>query len=186
MTATRIETDSFGPIEVAADRYWGAQTQRSLQNFRIGGERMPPALIHALGVQKAEAMTMVCAQVIGNHTTISLAGASGHFELNVFKPVIIYNLAQSIHLLSDACRSFTENCVTGITANEERIATLLDESLMLVTALNPHIGYDKAAKIAKKALAEGSTLKDSGLALGYLTAEQFDAWVRPGEMIHPT
>jgi fumarate hydratase class II len=135
---------------------------------------------------QAEAMTMVCAQVMGNHMTISVAGASGHFELNVFKPVIIYNLIQSIRLLTDACRSFAENCVVGITANEDRIATLLAESLMLVTALNPHIGYDKSAKIAKKALAEGTTLKAAGVALGYLTAEQFDAWVRPEEMIHPT
>jgi fumarate hydratase class II len=134
---------------------------------------------------QAEALTMVCAQVIGNHTTITVAGAGGHLELNVFKPVIIFNLLQSIRLLADACRSFAENCIAGIIANENRIARFLDECLMLVTALNPHIGYDKAATIAKKALADGITLKAAGIALDYLTAEEFDAWIRPEEMIHP-
>jgi len=134
---------------------------------------------------QSEALTMVCAQVIGNHTTVSLAGATGHFELNVFKPVIIYNVAQSIRLLADAAVSFTDNCVAGVTANEKRIATLLSESLMLVTALNPHIGYDKAAKIAKKAHAEHTTLKQAGLALGYLTEEEFHAWVKPADMVRP-
>ncbi|TWB21195.1 fumarase class II [Nitrospirillum amazonense] len=135
---------------------------------------------------QSEAMTMVCAQVMGNHTTVTIAGATGHFELNVFKPVIIYNVAQSIRLLADAAVSFTDNCVVGITANEDRIAKSLHESLMLVTALNPHIGYDKAAKIAKKAHAEGTTLKAAGLVLGFLTEAEFDAWVRPEDMIHPS
>ncbi|MDG3442055.1 class II fumarate hydratase [Nitrospirillum amazonense] len=135
---------------------------------------------------QSEAMTMVCAQVMGNHTTVTIAGATGHFELNVFKPVIIYNVAQSIRLLADAAVSFTDNCVIGITANEDRIAKSLHESLMLVTALNPHIGYDKAAKIAKKAHAEGTTLKAAGLALGFLTEAEFDAWVKPEDMIHPS
>ena len=134
---------------------------------------------------QSEAMTMVCAQVIGNHTTITVGGASGHFELNVFKPVIVYNLMQSIQILSDSCVSFTDNCVVGITANEERIRALLYGSLMLVTALNPHIGYDNAAKIAKKAHAEGTTLKEAALSLGLLTSEQFDQWVRPESMIGP-
>jgi fumarate hydratase class II len=132
---------------------------------------------------QSEAMTMVCAQVMGNHTTVSIAGATGHFELNVFKPVIIFNVLQSVKLLADACRSFADNCVVGITANEERIADSLAKSLMLVTALNPHIGYDKAAKVAKKALAEDKTLKDAAIELGFLTAEQFDQWVRPQDMI---
>ncbi|MEE3626886.1 class II fumarate hydratase [Nitrospirillum sp. BR 11752] len=135
---------------------------------------------------QSEAMTMVCAQVMGNHTTVTIAGATGHFELNVFKPVIIHNVAESIRLLADAAVSFTDNCVMGITANEDRIAKSLHESLMLVTALNPHIGYDKAAKIAKKAHAEGTTLKAAGLALGFLTEAEFDAWVRPEDMIHPS
>ena len=135
---------------------------------------------------QSEALTMVCAQVIGNHTTVSIAGATGHFELNVFKPVIIFNVAQSIRLLSDAAVSFTDNCVVGTEANHDRIATLLSESLMLVIALNPHIGYDKAAKIAKKAHAEGTTLKEAGIALGFLTEQQFDEWVKPEDMVHPT
>ncbi|NCC21184.1 MAG: class II fumarate hydratase [Alphaproteobacteria bacterium] len=131
---------------------------------------------------QCEALTMVCAQVMGNHTTVTVAGSQGHFELNVFKPVIIYNVLQSLRLLSDACASFTERCVTGIEPNRERIEKLLHESLMLVTALNPHIGYDNAAKIAKKAHADGTTLKEAGLALGLLTETQFDAWIRPEEM----
>lgn len=134
---------------------------------------------------QSEALTMVAAQVMGNHTTITIAGATGHFELNVFKPVIAYNLLQSIRLLADAARSFTDNCVVGIVANEGRIATLLNESLMLVTALNPHIGYDNAARIAKKAHHDGTSLKAAGIALGLLTAEQFDTWVIPADMIHP-
>ena len=134
---------------------------------------------------QCEALTMVCAQVMGNHTTVSIAGSNGHFELNVFKPVMIYNVLQSIRLLTDAARSFTENCVLGIEANVERIEKLRDESLMLVTALNPHIGYDNAAKIAKKAHKEGTTLKAAALALGLLTEEQFDQWVRPENMVAP-
>ena len=135
---------------------------------------------------QCEAMTMVCTQVMGNHVTVSIAGASGHFELNVFKPVIIYNVLQSIRLLADAAVSFTDNCVVGIQANRERIDQLLHDSLMLVTALNPHIGYDNAAKIAKKAHKEGTTLKEAGIALGLLTAEQFDQWVRPETMLGPS
>ncbi|AIL12727.1 fumarate hydratase [Candidatus Paracaedimonas acanthamoebae] len=134
---------------------------------------------------QCEALTMVCAQVMGNHTTITIAGSNGHFELNVFKPVIIYNILQSIQLLNDACHSFVDHCVDGIQANEDRIHKLLYESLMLVTALNPHIGYDKAAQIAKKAHYEGTTLKDAALSLGYLTAEQFNSWVQPASMIGP-
>jgi fumarate hydratase class II len=135
---------------------------------------------------QSEAMTMVCAQVMGNNVTITFAGATGHFELNVFKPVIIYNLLQSIRLLADACRSFTDNCVVGIEARTDRIEQLLHESLMLVTALNPHIGYDNAAKVAKKAHAENTTLKQAAIALGLLTAEQFDEWVRPETMVGPS
>ena len=134
---------------------------------------------------QTEAMTMLCAQVMGNHTTITVAGATGHFELNVFKPVLIYNLLQSAKLIGDGCDSFRENCVEGIQANEERIAKLMHESLMLVTALNPHIGYDNAAKVAKKAYAENSTLKEAAVALELLTAEQFDDWVRPETMLGP-
>lgn len=134
---------------------------------------------------QCEAMTMVCAQVMGNHVAVSVGGATGHFELNVFKPVIAYNVLQSIRLIADASVSFTDNCVSGIEANVERIEKLRDESLMLVTALNPHIGYDNAAKIAKKAHKEGTTLKQAALSLKLLTAEQFDEWVRPEDMVGP-
>jgi fumarate hydratase, class II len=134
---------------------------------------------------QSEAMTMVCAQVFGNHTAITFAGANGHFELNVFKPVIIFNFLQSVRLLADAARSFTDNCVVGIEVNTDRVNKLLNESLMLVTALNPHIGYDNAAKIAKKAHKEGTTLVEAGVALGLLTPEQFSQWVRPLDMIGP-
>ena len=134
---------------------------------------------------QSEAMTMVAAQVMGNQTTVSIAGSNGHFELNVFKPVIIFNVLQSIRLITDACNSFTDNCVVGIVANKTRITQLLNESLMLVTSLNPHIGYDNAAKAAKKAHHEGTTLKAAAMELGLLTSEQFDQWVRPEDMIAP-
>ena len=134
---------------------------------------------------QCEALTMLCAQVMGNHVAVTVAGSNGHFELNVFKPVMIYNVLQSMRLIADGCNSFTDNCVTGITANEDRIEKLLNESLMLVTALNPHIGYDNAAKIAKKAHADGSTLKEAGEELGLLTSEQFNEWINPLDMIKP-
>ena len=128
---------------------------------------------------------MVCAQVMGNHVTITVAGSNGHFELNVFKPVLIYNLLQSAKLIGDACDSFRVNCVEGIEADRERITQLMTQSLMLVTALNPHIGYDNAAKVAKKAYAENSTLKAAATALGLLSDQQFDEWVRPETMLGP-
>ena len=134
---------------------------------------------------QSEAMTMVAAQVMGNHVAVTIGGATGHFELNVFKPVIIYNVLQSIRLIGDACVSFTDNCVVGIEANKGRITQLLNESLMLVTSLNPHIGYDNAAKAAKKAHKEGKTLKQAAMELKLLTSEQFDKWVRPEDMIAP-
>lgn len=132
---------------------------------------------------QCEAVTMVCAQVMGNHTTVTIAGSNGHFELNVFKPVIIYNVLQSIKLLSDSCRNFADKCVKDIEADVDRINYLMNKSLMLVTALNPHIGYDNAAKIAKKAHHEGSTLKEAAVALGLLTGEEFDKWVIPENMV---
>ncbi|MBX2929202.1 MAG: class II fumarate hydratase [Saprospiraceae bacterium] len=129
-----------------------------------------------------EALTMVCAQVIGNDMAVSIGGASGHFELNVFKPVIASNVLQSARLLGDACRSFNYHCAIGIEPNRSAIQRHLENSLMLVTALNPHIGYEKAAAIAKKAHKEDKTLKEAAVESGYLTAEQFDAWVRPEDM----
>jgi fumarate hydratase, class II len=132
---------------------------------------------------QSEAMTMLCAQVMGNDVAINIGGASGNFELNVFKPLIIHNFVHSGRLLADGCDSFREHCAIGIEPNRKRIAQLLNESLMLVTALNPHIGYDKAAQIAKKAHKEGTTLREAAIASGHLTGEQFDAWVRPEAMI---
>lgn len=134
---------------------------------------------------QCESVTMLCASVMGNHVGITIGGSNGHFELNVFKPMMIANFLQSARLIGDGCVSFTDNCVVGIEPNEERIAALLRESLMLVTALNPHIGYDNAAKTAKKAHKEGTTLKEAAMALGHLTSEEFDAWVRPENMIGP-
>ena len=135
---------------------------------------------------QAEALTMVCCQVFGNQTTVSVAGSQGHFELNVYKPVMAYALMQSIRLLADAARSFTDHCVVGIKANEKRIAELMERSLMLVTALTPKIGYDNAAKIAKAAHANGTTLRHEAVKGGYVTEAEFDALVRPEKMIGPS
>ena len=126
---------------------------------------------------------MVAVQVMGNDAAIGFAASQGNFELNVFKPVIAYNLLQSIRLLADGMHSFEEHCVRGIAANRERIDELMRRSLMLVTALTPHIGYDRAAEIAKRAHREGTTLREAALASGYVSAEDFDRWVRPGEMV---
>lgn len=134
---------------------------------------------------QCEALTMVCAQVLGNDAAIGFAGSQGNFELNVYKPIMIYNLIQSIYLISDSCESFTTHCVVGIQADEARIAEHLNNSLMLVTALNPVIGYDKAAEIAKKAYKEASTLREACLALGYLDGDEFDAAIKPKAMAHP-
>jgi fumarate hydratase, class II len=134
---------------------------------------------------QCEAMTMVCCQVFGNHTAITVAGSQGHFELNVYKPVLAYCMMHSIQLLSDAARSFTEHCVKGIRADEKRIRDLMQRSLMLVTALAPKIGYDNAAKVAKEAHARGTTLKEEALRLGFVTAAEFDRLVQPDKMTHP-
>ena len=134
---------------------------------------------------QCEAMIMVGIQVIGNDVAVTTAGSRGNLELNVCKPVIAYNVMQSISLMTDACRSFREFCIVDLVPNLEQIQRHLANSLMLVTALSPEIGYDKAAEVAKKAHKEGSTLKEAALALGYLTAEQFDAAVRPEDMTHP-
>uniref|UniRef100_UPI00358E21FF fumarate hydratase, mitochondrial isoform X2 n=1 Tax=Myxine glutinosa TaxID=7769 RepID=UPI00358E21FF len=134
---------------------------------------------------QCEAITMVAAQVMGNNVATTFGASSGHFELNVFKPMIVRNVLQSVRLLGDSCRSFADHCVSGMQANHERISQLMNNSLMLVTALNPHIGYDKAAQIAKKAHKDGTTLKEAALELGLLTSEQFDQWVKPQDMLGP-
>ena len=132
---------------------------------------------------QCEAMTMVCAQIMGNDVAIGVGGLQGHYELNVFKPVMAANILQSAQLIGDACTSFTSNCVEGIEPNHDRIEKLVNNSLMLVTTLNTKIGYYKAAEIANKAYNEGSSLKKAALSLGYLTSEEFDQWVKPEDMI---
>jgi fumarate hydratase class II len=131
---------------------------------------------------QCEALTMVCCQVFGNHTAITVGASHGHFELNVYKPVLAYNMLQSIRLLADAARSFADNCVSGIRANEARITELMQRSLMLVTAVAPKIGYDRAAEIAKAAHANGTTLREEAVRLGYLSQAEFDRLVRPERM----
>ena len=135
---------------------------------------------------QCEALTMLCCQVMGNDVAISIGGAAGNFELNVFKPLIAHNFLQSLRLLADGMQSFERHCVQGISANRERISDLMARSLMLVTALVPHIGYDKAAEIAKRASHENTSLKQAALALGYVTAEDYERWVVPASMIRPS
>ena len=146
------------------------------------GRRLCPGKVNPT---QSESLTMVAVQVMGNDVAIGIAASQGNFELNVFKPVIIFNFLNSVRLLADGMRSFDEHCAVGIEPDTERIAEYVKNSLMLVTALNPHIGYDKSAQIAKKAHKEGTSLKEAALALGHLSEEDFDRWVRAEEMTHP-
>lgn len=182
-----LNTLAVSPMKIANDiRLLGSGPRSGIGEIILPANEPGSSIMPGkVNPTQCEALTMVCAQVMGNHVAISVAGSNGHFELNVFKPVMIYNLLQSIRLLADSARSFTDHCVVGIEANEKRIKALMENSLMLVTALNPHIGYDNAAKIAKKAHADGTTLKEAALALALLTAEQFDEWVDPLSMIKP-
>ncbi|UOZ20329.1 class II fumarate hydratase [Enterobacter asburiae] len=172
-------------MKIANDVRWLASGPRcgigeiSIPENEPGSSIMPGKV----NPTQCEAMTMLCCQVLGNDVAVNLGGASGNFELNVYRPMVIHSVLQSIRLLADGMESFNEHCAVGIEPNRERISQLLNESLMLVTALNTHIGYDKAAEIAKKAHKEGLTLKASALALGYLTEAEFDAWVRPEAMV---
>ena len=134
---------------------------------------------------QCEALTMIAAQVMGNHVAVTVGGSNGHFELNVFRPMMVRNVLQSVRLLGDGCKSFATKCVSGIKPNTDRIVAFLQDSLMLVTALNPHIGYDNSAKIAKNAHIKGITLKESAIELELLTEEQFDEWVKPENMLGP-
>lgn len=174
-------------MKIANDLRWLASGPRcglgelSLPENEPGSSIMPGKV----NPTQCEAVTMVAVQVMGNDAAIGIAASQGNFELNVFKPVIIHNFLHSVRLLSDACHSFTDHCITGIEANREKIAGYVADSLMLVTALNPHIGYDKAAQIAKKAHKEKTSLKEAALSLGHLTSEQFDAWVVPSAMTRP-
>lgn len=180
-----LKTLAASLTKIANDVRWLASGPRcglgelSLPENEPGSSIMPGKV----NPTQCEALTMACAQVFGNDVALNFGGASGNFELNVYRPLIAHNLLQSIRLLADGARSFNEHCAVGIEPNRDRIGALLNESLMLVTALNPHIGYDKAAQIAKKAHREGSTLKAAALALGHVTEAQFDAWVRPGDMV---
>ncbi len=186
-TSGALKTLAVSLNKIANDIRWLASGPRcgigeiSLPANEPGSSIMPGKV----NPTQCEALTMIAAQVIGNDMTIALAGASGNFELNVYKPVIIYNLLQSIRLLSDGSRSFAQRCVIGIKANEQVIAKYVQNSLMLVTALNEHIGYEKGAKIAKEAHAKGITLKEAAVSLGILTAEEFDRFVVPEKMIAP-
>ncbi len=171
--------------KIANDVRWLASGPRSgIGEIRIPenepGSSIMPGKVNPT---QSEAVTMLAAQVMGNDVAINIGGASGNFELNVFRPMVIHNFLQSVRLLADGMASFNRHCAVGIEPNEERIAELVDRSLMLVTALNTHIGYDKAAQIAKKAHKEGTSLREAALALGHVTAEQFDAWVVPAQMV---
>ncbi|MFH1359860.1 MAG: class II fumarate hydratase [Candidatus Omnitrophota bacterium] len=183
-----MKTLAVSLMKIANDIRWSASGPRcglgeiSLPANEPGSSIMPGKV----NPTQAEALTMVCVQVMGNDVAVSMAGAGGNFELNVYKPVIIYNILQSIRLLSDACKSFADHCVSGIKINKETIKKNVDNSLMLVTALSPHIGYDKAAKIAQRAHAQGITLKEAALSLGFLKENEFDRIVRPENMIGPS
>ncbi|EMJ98273.1 class II fumarate hydratase [Leptospira alstonii] len=183
-----LKTIAASLMKIANDVRWLSSGPRcgigeiSIPENEPGSSIMPGKV----NPTQSEQMTMVAAQVIANDVAVNIGGASGNFELNVFKPLIIHNVLNSIRLLSDSCVSFEEHCARGITPNKEKLNEHLNNSLMLVTALNPHIGYDNAAKIAKNAHKKGTTLKESGIELGLLTSEQFDQWVLPEKMIHPS
>lgn len=180
-----LKTLAVALMKIANDIRWLASGPRcgigelSLPENEPGSSIMPGKI----NPTQCEALTMLCCQIIGNDVAVTMGGASGNFELNVFKPLIAHNILQSIRLLADGMNSFERHCVRGIAARRERIAELLERSLMLVTALTPHIGYDKAAEIAKLASQSGSTLKQAALALGYVSSEQYDLWVVPEKMI---
>ena len=185
--SSALKTVSGSLFKIANDIRWLASGPRSgigeiLIPANEPGSSIMPGKVNPT---QCEAMTMVCTQVMGNDVTISFAGASGNFELNVYRPVIAYNIIQSIRLLTDACDSFRVHCVDGIEANEERIRSNLYNSLMLVTTLNPHIGYDKAAEVAKKAYKDNLSLREAIIDLGYMSGEEFDQLVQPEKMIHP-
>ncbi len=182
-----LKTLAAALMKIANDVRWLASGPRSgLGEISIPenepGSSIMPGKVNPT---QCEALTMLCCQVFGNDVAITIGGASGNFELNVFKPLITHNFSQSVRLLADGMASFEEHCVRGIEANHARIAELMERSLMLVTALTPHIGYDRAAEIAKRAHRDGSTLKQAALALGYVTEDEFERWVQAADMVHP-
>ncbi|HEX7510806.1 MAG TPA: class II fumarate hydratase, partial [Chitinivibrionales bacterium] len=186
-TSGALKTVAASLMKIANDIRWLGSGPRCgigeivLPSNEPGSSIMPGKV----NPTQCEAVTMIAAQVMGNDTTVTIAGSAGNFELNVYKPVIIHNVLQSIRLLADGCRGFNDHCIAGIAANEPTIRRHLDDSLMLVTALNPHIGYDKAAKIAQKAYKDNTGLKQAAVALGFLTPEEFDRYVTPGTMTGP-
>ena len=180
-----LKTLAASLMKIANDIRWLASGPRSgIGELRIPenepGSSIMPGKVNPT---QSEALTMLCCQVFGNDVAVNIGGASGNFELNVFRPLIAHNFLQSARLLADGMASFNDHCAAGIEPNRERIDELVQRSLMLVTALNPHIGYDKAAQIAKKAHREGTSLREAAIATGFVTAEQFDAWVRPDRMV---
>tara|TARA_B100001769_G_scaffold269836_1_gene260234 strand:+ start:27866 stop:29257 length:1392 start_codon:yes stop_codon:yes gene_type:complete len=179
-----LNTLAVSLMKIANDVRWlGSGPRCGLQELSLPANEPGSSIMPGkVNPTQSEAMTMVCCQVMGNHTAITVGGSQGNFELNVFKPMMIHNLLHSVRILSDSMRAFRTKCIEGIEPNEEVIKNHLENSLMLVTALNNHIGYDKAAKIAKKAHEEGTTLREAALELDYLTNEEFDQWVRPEEM----
>ncbi|WP_175626271.1 MULTISPECIES: class II fumarate hydratase [Oxalobacteraceae] len=182
-----LKTLAASMMKIANDVRWLASGPRSGLGELSIPENEPGSSIMPGKVNptQSEAVTMLCCQVFGNDVALNFGGASGNFELNVFKPLMAHNFLQSVRLLADGIHSFDEHCAHGIVANRDRISDLMERSLMLVTALAPHIGYDKAAKIAKQAHQQGANLKETALALGYVTSEEFDLWVKPQDMIHP-
>lgn len=184
----QLKTVAVSLMKIANDiRFLGSGPRCGLAELHLPenepGSSIMPGKVNPT---QSEAMTMVCAQVIGNDAAVTVGGMNGHFELNVFKPLIVHNVLKSIQLLADAMDSFRQNCLVGIQANRAKIQSYVDQSLMLVTALNPKIGYENAAKIAKAAHKNGTTLKEEGIRLGLLTAEQYDQWVDPKKMIGPS
>ena len=185
MASGALRTLAVSLMKIANDLRWlGSGPRAGLGELRLPenepGSSIMPGKVNPT---QCEAMTMVCVQVLGNDAAIAMAGSQGNFELNVFKPLIIHDVLHSTRLLTDACRSFTDYLVVGLEADRARIAQLMQSSLMLVTALSPHIGYDKAAQVAHKAHHEGTTLREAAVALGYLTGEEFDRVVRPETMV---
>ena len=181
----QLNTIAAGLMKIANDiRLLGSGPRSGLGELILPANEPGSSIMPGkVNPTQTEALTMVAAHVMGNNVAVGVAGSAGHLELNVFKPVMVYNVLQSIRLLADGCRSFTDNCIVGIEPDRRRIERAMNDSLMLVTALNPHIGYDAAATIAKKAYAEGTTLKEAAAALGLVSAEDFDRWVRPEAMV---
>lgn len=186
-TSGAIRTLACALMKIANDLRWmGSGPRCGLGELVLPANEPGSSIMPGkVNPTQCEAMTMVCVQVMGNDSTIAIAASQGNFELNVFKPVLIHNLLHSIRILSDACASFTDHMVAGIEPNRDQIDTFLQNSLMLVTALNPHIGYDRAAKVAYKAYQENTTLREACVSLGFLTGEEFDQFVRPEQMLHP-